>query len=130
MGDDVLHEGGLAHAGACHVEVVPSEQVVGEADAAGWVGGRVADMRADGEFAAGGGEHAGTRPFDGRRLVTSRGGMPECGDLPDAEDSAPAEEAGSRGGEFDGLRLGPDFASDEPSAGGIVVVPIGRCGFS
>ena len=32
VGDDVVHEGGLAHAGAGDVEVVASEQVVGEVD--------------------------------------------------------------------------------------------------
>ena len=56
VGDDVVHEGGLAHAGAGHVEVVPPEEVVGEVDLPGRAGGGVADVGAAPD-AAGRGQH-------------------------------------------------------------------------
>ena len=43
--DYVVHEGGLAHAGAGHVEVVTPEQVVGEVDVPAFPGGGLPHVR-------------------------------------------------------------------------------------
>ena len=46
VGDEVAHEGGLAHARARHVEVVAAQEVVGKADRPGRGGGGVAHVGA------------------------------------------------------------------------------------
>ena len=46
VGDDVAHQGGLAHLGAGHVEVVAAQQVLGEVDLPGRAGGGLAHQGA------------------------------------------------------------------------------------
>ena len=125
VGDEVAHEGRLAHARARHVEVVAPQQVVGEVDrlaragdglphgraAAGAPGVGVQDFRA-------GASHEG-------RLVAGAGWVPEGGHLAYTEGAALPEEARRR--RFDrGLRQdGPDPPVLETRAHGVVVVVVG-----
>ena len=69
VGDDVVHQGGLAHAGAGDVEVVASQQVVGEVNLPGRSGGGVADVGAAADAAGGGQQHPGPGAGHQWRLV-------------------------------------------------------------
>ena len=95
VADDVVHQCGLAHAGAGDVEVVSSQQVGGEVNLPGRSGGGVADVGAAADAAGGGQQHL--RPGAGHqgRLVTRSGRVPQAGRLADAHDAALAEESGA-----------------------------------
>ena len=97
VGDDVVHQGALAHAGAGDVEVVAAQQVAGEADGTGLARGGVADARAALDACGATGVSA-REPDRSTRGVSSpcSGRMPEGGHLADAQDAAPAEEARGR----------------------------------
>ena len=125
VGDDVVHQGGLAHAGAGHVEVVAAQQVLGEPDGLARSRSRVPDQRAAAEAAGRGQQRPGAGAFHQRRLVTLAGRVPQGGHLADAQDAALSEE--SRAG---GVQVGqgdhrPDVADPEPGPGGVVVVAVG-----
>ena len=125
--DDVLHQGGLAHAGAGHVEVVPSEQVVGEVNLPRRSGGGVADVGAAPDAAGGGRQHL--RPGAGHqgRLVPRSRRVPEAGRLPHSHDAAPAEESGAGRVQHRGIGDGgPHPARPETRPCGVVVVAVGR----
>ena len=92
VGNDVVHEGGLAHAGAGDVEVVTAEQVVREVDRR-WLSRRgVSDERSTPHASRRGKEHPRAGALDLRRLVSGAGRMPEGGGLADADDAALPEE--------------------------------------
>ena len=95
VGDDVVHEGGLAHAGAGDVEVVASQQVVGEVNLPGRSGGGVADVGAAADAAGGGQQHLGPGAGHQWRLVPGSRRVPQAGRLADAQDAALAEESGA-----------------------------------
>ena len=121
-----MHQGGLAHAGAGHVEVVAAEQVFGEADVPLGSGGGVSHQRPSLDALRGGVERPRAGALHQGRLVPRAGRVPEAGDLADPQDAAPAEQTG--GGGVQHLRVrryGPDPADLEPRPGGVVVVAIG-----
>ena len=108
--DDVVHEGGLAHAGAGDVEVVTAEQVFGEADLPpGPCGGVSHESAAPGSLRRWA-ERPRAGPLHQGRLVARSGRVPQRGDLTDAEHAAPSEQAGACGVQHvgvgrDGLHL-------------------------
>ena len=125
--DEVVHQGGLAHAGACDVEVVAPEQVLGEADLPLGSRGGVADQRPSLDALGRGAERPRAGPLHQGSLVSGAGRVPQAGDLADAQDAAPGEQAGACGVQH--LRVwgnGPDPADLEPRPGGVVVVSV--CG--
>ena len=93
--DDVVHQGGLAHAGAGDVEVVPPEEVVGEVDLPGRAGGGVADVGAAADAAGRGQQHLGPGAGHQWRLVPGSRRVPQAGRLADAHDAALPEQAGA-----------------------------------
>ncbi len=102
VGDDVVHQGGLAHAGAGHVEVVAAQQVLGEADLPGLPRRGVAHQGAALD-ALGRGQSA-LEPERSTRGVSSplRAGATGQADLADAQDAAPPEQARAGGCRFIG----------------------------
>ncbi len=126
VADDVLHECGLAHAGAGDVEVVSSQQVGGEVNLPGRSGGGVADVGAAADAAGGGQQHL--RPGAGHqgRLVPRSGRVPQAGRLADAHDAALAEQAGAGRMEHGGVgHGGPHAARLQVRPCGVVVVAVG-----
>ena len=124
--DKMVHEGGLAHAGAGDVEVVAPEQVFGEADLPLGSCGGVADQRASPDALGGRAERPSAGTLHQGRLVAGSGRVPQAGGLADAQHAAPAEESGARGVEH--LRVGkdgPDLAHLEAGACGVVEVAVG-----
>ena len=124
--DEVVHEGGLAHAGAGDVEVVAAEQVLGEADLPLRSCGGVSHQRA----APGAPGRGAERPCAGAlhqgRLVAGSGRVPQGGDLADSQDAPLAEQAGACRVERLGIgNDGPHAAHLEAGARGVVVVAIG-----
>ena len=83
VADDVVHQGGLAHAGAGHVEVVAAQQVLGEVD--GLAGSRrgVAHQGAALHSPGRGQQATGAGPFHQRGLVSRPRRVPEAGHLAD-----------------------------------------------
>ena len=127
VGDDVVHQGGLAHAGAGHVEVMAAQQVFGEVDLPGRSGGGVADVGAAADAAGRGHEHPGTGAGHQGRLVPGARRVPEAGRLADAHDTALAKEAGAGRVQHRGVgHGGPHLSHLEPCPGGVVVVAVGR----
>ena len=127
VGDDVVHEGGLAHAGPCHVEVVPPQQVVGEVDEPGLARRGLSHRRASPDASGRGHQHPGPGPLHQGRLVPGPRRVPQGRRLPNAQDAALAEQSGAcrvhrRGVGYDGS----DPARSEPRPGGVVVVAVGR----
>ena len=124
--DEVVHEGGLAHAGAGDVEVVTPEQVLGEADLPLGSCGGVSHQRAAPDALGRGAERPRAGPLHQGRLISGAGRVPEAGDLADAQHAAPAEQPGACRVEH--LRVGkdgPDLAHLEASACGVVEVAVG-----
>ncbi len=124
--DEVVHEGGLAHAGAGDVEVVAAEQVFGEADGPGLARRGVSHQRAAPDAL----RRRQKRPRAGAlhqgRLVARSGRVPQAGDLADAQDAAPAEQSGAcRVQHVRVGRGGPDPADLEARPGGVVEVAVG-----
>ena len=127
VADDVLHECGLAHAGAGDVKVVSSQQVGGEVNLPGCSGGGVADVGAAADVADGGQQHL--RPGTGHqgRLVPRSGRVPQAGRLADAHDAALVEESGAGRVEHGGVgHGGPHAARLQVRPCGVVVVAVGR----
>ena len=124
--DDVVHERGLAHAGAGHVEVVTPQQVFGEADLPpGPCGGVAHESAAPGSLRRWA-ERPRAGPLHQRRLVARSWRVPQRGDLTDAEHAAPSEQAGAWRVQHVGVgRDGPDAADLEPRPCGVVVVSVG-----
>ena len=125
VGHDVVHEGGLAHLGACDVEVVAAG-VAGEVDGPGPAHGGLAHGHAGAEAPGGGHERPCARAVHEGRVVAGGRGMPEGRGLADADDAAPAEQS-QRGGREGGIqdRRGLYLADGEAGAGGVVVVAVG-----
>ena len=126
VGNEVVHEGGLAHAGAGDVEVVTPEQVFGEADLPLGSCGGVSHQRAAPDPLGRGAERPRARPLHQGRLVARAGRMPQGGDLADSQDAPFPEESGACGVQH--LRVGhdgPHPAGLEARPGGVVVVPVG-----
>ena len=124
--DKMVHEGGLAHAGAGDVEVVTPEQVFGEADLPLRPCGGVAHQRAAPDALGRGAERPRAGPLHQGRLVAGSGRVPQAGGLADAQHAAPAEQAGACRVEH--LRVGhdgPDPADLEAGACGVVEVAVG-----
>ena len=124
--DEVVHQGGLAHAGAGDIEVMTPEQVFGEADLPLGSCGGVADQRASPDALGRRAERPCAGPLHQGRLVSGAGRVPEAGDLADSQDAAPPEQARACGVEH--VRVwgnGPDRADLEPRPGGVVVVAVG-----
>ena len=124
--DKVVHEGGLAHAGAGDVEVVAAQQVVGESNLPPGSRGGVAHQGAAPDALRRGAERPRAGPLHQGRLVACSGRVPEAGDLTDSQDAAPAEQAG--GGGVQHVRVGhggQDLADLEPRPCGVVVVAVG-----
>ena len=125
--DEVVHEGGLAHAGAGDVEVVAAQQVFGEADLPLRSRGRVSHQRAAPDALRRWAERPRAGPLHQGRLVARARRVPEAGDLADSQDAAPAEQAGAcRVERVRVWRYGPDPADLESRPGGVVVVAV--CG--
>ena len=124
--DKMVHEGGLAHAGAGDIEVVTPEQVFGEADLPLRSRGGVSHQRAAPDPLGRGAERPCAGPLHQGRLVTGARRVPQTGGLADAQHAAPAEQAGACRVEHGWVRHhGPDFADLEARSGGVVVVPVG-----
>ncbi len=71
-------------------------------------------------------ERSGARALHQGRLIACSGRVPQAGDLLDAQDAAPAEQAGAC--RVQHLRVGrgwPDFADLEARPGGVVEVAVG-----
>ena len=84
--DEVVHEGGLAHAGAGDVEVVAAQQVFGEADGPGLARRGVSHQRPSPDALRRRQERPCTGPLHQGRLVAGSGRVPQAGDLADAQD--------------------------------------------
>ena len=126
VGDDVVHEGGLAHARAGHVELVTVEEVAREADGARPARRRLAHERALAHVPRGGEKRLRPRASHERRLVPRARRVPECGRLAHAEDTAAAEQ--SRAGRMQPLRVGEHGrypARREARPQGMVEVAVG-----
>ena len=124
--DEVVHEGGLAHAGAGDVQVVTPEQVLGEADLPLGSCGGVSHQRAAPDALGRGAERPRAGPLHQGRLIPRAGRVPQAGGLADSEHTAPAEQPGACRVEH--LRIGkdgPDLAHLEASACGVVEVAVG-----
>ena len=126
VGGDVVHEGGVAHAGAGNVEVVTPQQVLGEADGLGLARRGVSHQRAS-LYAPGGGiEGPCAGALDQGRLVACAGRVPQAGGLADSQDAAPAEQAGACGVHHVGVgNGGQDLPHLEPRSCGVVEVAVG-----
>ena len=125
--DEVVHEGGLAHPGAGDVEVVTPQQVVGESDLPLRSCGGVSHQGPSPDALGRGAERPRAGPLHQGRLVARARRVPEAGDLADAQDAAPPEQAGACRVEH--VRVwgnGPDPADLESRPGGVVVVAV--CG--
>ena len=129
VGDYVLHQGGLAHAGPGHVEVVAVEQVIGEVDLAGDAAGGVAHRGAGPDAPGRGGQRPGAGPLHQGRLVALPRRVPQGGRLPDAQDAALAEQPRSGRVQVGSGQDGIDAADPELGSSGVVVVAVG-CGLS
>ena len=126
VGDEVVHERGLAHARPRDIEVMTPEQIVGEADLPLRARGGVPHQRAAPDPLGGRAERPCAGPLHQGRLVAGAGRMPQAGDLADAQHTALSEQAGAC--RVQHLRVGhdgPDFADLEARPGGVVVVPVG-----
>ena len=124
---DVVHEGGLAHAGAGGVEVVASQQVVGEADLPGIARSGLSHQRAAPDAPGGRSKRPRSRPLHQGRLVTRSRRVPQGRRLTHPYDAAPAEQSGAFG--MKRLRVGDDgldLAKPEPRPRRIFVVAVGR----
>ena len=125
VGDDVVHEGGLAHAGAGHVEVVTPKQVRGEVDVPWLARGGVSHWSAVADPSRRGEEHPGAGAFHQRRLVPGSRRVPEGRHLPYPQDAAAAEESGSGRMERYVGQEGAHLADLEARACRVVVVAVG-----
>ena len=126
VGDHVVHEGGFAHAGACHVEVVTAQQVFGEVDRRGPARRGVSYQRASPGSLRRWAEHPCSRPLHQRCLVARPRWVPEARGLPDSQHAAPSEQPQASGVQHIGVwRNGTDFAHLEPRTGGVVKVAVG-----
>ena len=94
---EVVHEGGLAHAGAGGVEVVASQQVVGEADLPGIARSGLSHQRAAHDAPGGRSKRPRSRPLHQGRLVTCSRRVPQGRRLTHPYDAAPAEQSGPSG---------------------------------
>ncbi len=125
VGDDVVHQGGLAHAGAGHVEVVAAQQVLGETDGLADPRGSVSHQRPAAHAPGRGQQRPGAGAFQERRLIPLAGRVPQGGHLADARDAAPAEESRTGGVEVHQGDQGADLARPEPGPGGVIEVAVG-----
>ena len=122
VGDDVVHEGGLAHAGAGHVEMMAPEQIAGEVDLPRRCGHRVPDVGSSPHPPGRRQQHL--RPCAGHkgRLVTRSRRVPQGRHLTDTQDAAGAEQPGARRMQRCGGQYGPYPAHPPPRSGRVVVV--------
>ena len=90
--NEVVHKGGLAHAGAGHIEVVPPEQVVGEVNGPGPAGGGIPHGSAAADILGRGHQHLRTGASNQGRLVPLSRRVPQCCGLPDSQDTTSAEK--------------------------------------
>ena len=97
VGHDVVHQGGLAHARAGHVEVVAPEQVVGEVDLPGRSAGGVADGGARSDTPGLGRQGSGAGPLHQRSLVALTWRVPQGRRLAHTQHTAPAKETRTGG---------------------------------
>ena len=126
VGDEVVHQRGLAHARPRDIEVVTPEQVLGEADLPLGSRGGVPHQRASPDPLGGRAERPCAGPLHQGRFVAGSGRMPQAGDLADAEHAPLSEESGACRVEHGWVGRGwPDFADLEARPGGVVVVPVG-----
>ena len=125
VADYVVHQGGLAHAGAGHVEVVAVEQVLGEAYLPARSRRGLAHQGAALHPLGRGQQRPGAGAFHQGRLVPLAGRVPQGGGLPDAQDAPLAEQPRTGGMEVGGGDQGLDAAGLEPGPGGMVVVAVG-----
>ena len=125
VGHDVLHQRGLAHAGAGHVEVMAAQQVLGEVDLPGSSGGGLSHRRAAPHAAGRGQQRPGAGTLHQGRLVPLAGRVPQGGRLADPQDAALAEQPRPGGMEVVRGQRRPHAAYLEPGAGGVVVVAVG-----
>ena len=125
---DVQHQGGLAHAGAGHVEVVAVEGVLLEVDFLGPAAGRVSHVGSAGPGPGRWMQHPGTGAGYPGQLVSPAQGMPQGSQLPRSQDVAGLQHTprwwewlggGNRGPRLPGLEAGP---------GGVVVTLVGQGG--
>ena len=126
VGDDVVHEGGLAHARAGDVEVVAAEEIAGEADGLGPARGRLAHEGALAHIPRGRQERFRSRAPDEGCLVLRTWRVPEGGRLAHADDAAAAEESPTGGMQPLGVgEDGPHAAHIEARPQGMVEVAVG-----
>ena len=127
VGDEVMHQRGLAHAGAGHVEVVAAQQVLGEADGHGLARGGVSHQRASAYPSGRRRQPPGAGALHQGRLVSRAGRVPQGRRLADSQDAAPPEQAGACGVQH--VRVGDDrlhLPHLEPRPRGVVEVAVGE----
>ena len=125
VGDDVVHQGGLAHAGAGHVEVVTAQQVLGEANLPGLPAGGVAHQGALGGAADRGQQGPGAGAFHQRSLVPLAGRVPQGRRLSHPQDAALAEQTRSGGVQTVRGNQWLYVANLELGPGGMIEVAVG-----
>ena len=125
VGYDVVHQGGLAHAGAGHVEVVAAQQVLGKAYLPGPSRRGVAHRRAALHPPGRGQEHPGAGAFQEGRFIPGPRRVPQGRRLAYSQDAALAEQARPGGVEVHEGDQGFDLADLEARPGGVVVVAVG-----
>ena len=125
VGYDVVHQGGLAHAGAGHVEVVAAQQVFREADLPVLARRGLAHQGAAAYVPGRGEQDAGPGTFHQRSLVPLAGRVPQGGGFPHPQDAAFTEQPRAYRVEVGDRDQGFDAAGLEPRPGGMVVVAVG-----
>ena len=125
VADYVVHQGGLAHAGAGHVEVVAAQQVFGEANLPVLARRGLAHQGAAAYVPGRREQDAGPGTFHQGRLVPLAGRVPQGGGFPHPQDAAFAEQSRAYRVEIGDRDQGFDAAGLEPGPGGMVVVAVG-----
>ena len=127
VGEDVLHQGGLSHAGLGDVEVVLAKQVVGEEDLPVLaVAGGLADGRALPYSPGEGRQQPGPRPLHEWHLLLAHGEVPQRGYLPGVQDAPPLPGPASGQGHGVVRHTVRFCVFFESVAGGQVVVVVSR----
>ena len=125
--EKVVHEGGLAHARACDVEVVAAQQVVREAYLPLRPSRGIPHQRAAPDALRRGAERPCAGALHKGRLVSCSRRVPQGGHFADAQDAAPPEQAGAC--RMQHVGIGNDrshLPHPETRPGGVVVVAVGR----